>query len=306
VFLERVFQKLLLNFTWWVNRKDAEGSNVFEGGFLGLDNIGVFDRSAPLPTGGFLQQSDGTSWMGMYCLNLLAIAMELARENPAYEDVASKFWEHFLYIGHAMGHQGKNRNMDLWDDEDGFFYDCLRLSDGGRIPLKIRSMVGLVPLFAVETLEPELLARLPDFTRRLEWFIEHREDLTDNVACMQTPGHGERGRPEVVHSSHCCSRIAGAVWPAWNCSATARHRPSGNSVNATRSTTADMNPRRGFSLTKNGRNPQKRSPASLEIIAASPPRTRTITTEFRKSQQTVRRELAEIRQHLMAHGLLRR
>jgi hypothetical protein len=198
VFLERVFQKLLLNFTWWVNRKDAEGSNVFEGGFLGLDNIGVFDRSAPLPTGGFLEQSDGTSWMAMYALNLLAIAMELARENPAYEDVASKFWEHFLYIGHAMGHQGKDRNQDLWDDEDGFFYDCLRLADGRRMPLKVRSMVGLVPLFAVETLEPELLERLPGFTRRLEWFIEHREDLTDNVACMRTPGRGERRLLSVV------------------------------------------------------------------------------------------------------------
>jgi hypothetical protein len=198
VFLERVFQKLLLNFTWWVNRKDAEGSNVFEGGFLGLDNIGVFDRSAPLPTGGFLEQSDGTSWMAMYSLNLLAIAMELARENPAYEDVASKFWEHFLYIGHAMGHQGKNRNQDLWDDEDGFFYDCLRLTGGRRVPLKVRSIVGLVPLFAVETLEPDLLERQPGFKGRLEWFIEHRDDLIDNVACMRTPGVGERRLLSVV------------------------------------------------------------------------------------------------------------
>jgi hypothetical protein len=191
-FLERVFQKLLLNFTWWVNRKDAEGSNVFEGGFLGLDNIGVFDRSAPLPTGGHLEQSDGTSWMAMYSLNLLAIAMELARENPAYEDVASKFWEHFLYIAHAMGHQGKHQHADLWDEEDGFFYDCLRMTDGSRRPLKIRSMVGLVPLFAVETLEPEVLERLPGFKRRLEWFIQQRPDLTDSVACMRTPGRGER------------------------------------------------------------------------------------------------------------------
>ncbi len=197
-FLERVFQKLLLNFTWWVNRKDAEGSNVFEGGFLGLDNIGVFDRSAPLPTGGHIEQSDGTSWMAMYSLNLLAIAMELARENPAYEDVASKFWEHFLYIGHAIGHQGKNKNLDLWDDEDGFFYDTLHLPDGTRFPLKVRSMVGLIPLFAVETLEPELLARLPGFKRRLDWFIEHRSDLTDNVACMRTPGRGERRLLSVV------------------------------------------------------------------------------------------------------------
>jgi hypothetical protein len=197
-FLERVFQKLLLNFTWWVNRKDTEGSNVFEGGFLGLDNIGVFDRSKPLPTGGFLEQSDGTSYMGMYSLNLLAIAMELARENPAYEDVASKFWEHFLYIGHAMGHQGKDQNLDLWDDRDGFFYDCLRLDDGSRFALKVRSMVGLIPLFAVETLEPELLARLPDFKRRLDWFIEHRPDLTDSVACMRTRGRGERRLLSVV------------------------------------------------------------------------------------------------------------
>jgi hypothetical protein len=198
VFLERVFQKLLLNFTWWVNRKDVDGSNIFEGGFLGLDNIGVFDRSEPLPTGGTLQQSDATSWMAMYSLNLLAIAMELARHNPAYEDVASKFWEHFLYIGHAIGHQGADQNLDLWDEEDGFFYDCLRHPDGSRFSLKVRSMVGLIPLFAVETIEPELLARLPDFKRRLDWFVAHRSDLTDSVACMQTPGRGERRLLSVV------------------------------------------------------------------------------------------------------------
>jgi hypothetical protein len=198
LFLERVFQKLLLNFTWWVNRKDAEGRNIFQGGFLGLDNIGVFDRSAPLPTGGYLEQSDCTSWMGMYSLNLLAMAMELADGDPAYEDVASKFWEHFLSIGHAMGHLGKGKNLDLWDDEDGFFYDVLKMSDGRRFPLKIRSIVGLIPLFAVETLEPDDLARLPEFARRLEWFIEHRSDLTDSVACMKTPGHGERRLLSVV------------------------------------------------------------------------------------------------------------
>jgi len=198
VFLERVFQKLLLNFTWWVNRKDARGANVFEGGFLGLDNIGVFDRSAPLPTGGFLEQSDGTSWMAMYSLNLLAMAMELARENPAYEDVASKFWEHFIYIAHAMGHQGKETQLDLWDDADGFFYDNLNLPDGTRHPLKIRSMVGLIPLFAVETLEPDMIERLDGFRRRLDWFVEHRPDLTDNVACMKTPGHCERRLLSVV------------------------------------------------------------------------------------------------------------
>jgi hypothetical protein len=189
-FLERVFQKLLLNFTWWVNRKDASGSNVFEGGFLGLDNIGVFDRSRPLPTGGTLQQSDATSWMAMYSLNLLAMAMELAHDDPVYEDLASKFWEHFLYIAHAIGHQ--DDGLDLWDEQDGFFYDSLKRDDGTRFPLKVRSMVGLIPLFAVETLEPDMLARLPGFKRRLEWFIDHRPDLTDHVACMRTPGNEER------------------------------------------------------------------------------------------------------------------
>jgi Glycosyl hydrolase family 63 C-terminal domain len=190
-FLQRVFHKLLLNFTWWVNRKDAEGMNIFQGGFLGLDNIGVFDRSAPLPTGGYIEQSDATSWMAMYTLNLLAIALELAKEDPSYEDVASKFWEHFIYIAHAMSHRGHN-SMGLWNEEDGFFYDVLRLPDGQHLPMKIRSMVGLIPLFAVETLEPELLNRLPGFKRRLEWFIENRPDLTGNIACMRTPGRGER------------------------------------------------------------------------------------------------------------------
>jgi hypothetical protein len=198
VFLERVFQKLLLNFTWWVNRKDTSGNNVFEGGFLGLDNIGVFDRSAPLPTGGHLEQSDGTSWMAMYCLNLLAIATELAEGNPAYEDVASKFWEHFLHIAYAMGHQGKDKNLDLWHEGDGFFYDTLTLPDDTRMPLRIRSMVGLIPLFAVETLEPDVLERLPDFARRLQWFIDNRPDLAPNVACMRTPGLGERRLLSVV------------------------------------------------------------------------------------------------------------
>ena len=190
-FLKRVFHKLMLNFTWWVNRKDAEGMNIFQGGFLGLDNIGVFDRSAPLPTGGYIEQSDGTSWMAMYTLNMLAIAMELAKEESCYEDVASKFWEHFVYIAHAMGHRGHD-SMGLWDEEDGFFYDVLRLPDGSKFPIKIRSMVGLIPLFAVETLEPELLNRLPAFKRRLEWFIDNRPDLTHNLACMRTPGKGAR------------------------------------------------------------------------------------------------------------------
>ncbi|MGD0569150.1 MAG: glucosidase [Candidatus Sulfotelmatobacter sp.] len=190
-FLVRVFHKLLLNFTWWVNRKDAEGMNIFQGGFLGLDNIGVFNRSDPLPTGGHIEQSDGTSWMAMYTLNLLAIAMELAMQDPAYEDVASKFWEHFIYIAYAMNHLGQD-DMGLWDEKDGFFYDGLKFPDGGHFPVKIRSMVGLIPLFAVETLEPELLHRLPGFKRRMEWFIENRPDLTQNVASMRTSGMGER------------------------------------------------------------------------------------------------------------------
>jgi Glycosyl hydrolase family 63 C-terminal domain len=190
-FLQRVFHKLMLNFTWWVNRKDAEGMNIFQGGFLGLDNIGVFDRSAPLPTGGYMEQSDGTSWMAMYTLNLLAIALELATEDPSYEDVASKFWEHFIYIAHAMSHRGDD-SMGLWNEEDGFFYDVLKLPDGAQFPIKIRSMVGLIPLFAVETLEPEVLDRLPDFKRRLEWFIDNRPDLTRSLACMATEGLGER------------------------------------------------------------------------------------------------------------------
>jgi hypothetical protein len=197
-FLARIFHKLLLNFTWWVNRKDAEGMNVFQGGFLGLDNIGVFDRSAPLPTGGHLEQSDGTSWMAMYTLNLLAIATELARHDSSYEDVASKFWEHFLYIAHAMSNRGDD-GLSLWNDEDGFFYDVLHLPDGERRPLKVRSMVGLIPLFAVETLEPDLLARLTGFRRRLEWFIDNRQDLVANVACMRTRGRGERRLLSVVN-----------------------------------------------------------------------------------------------------------
>jgi len=197
VFLKRVFKKLLLNFTWWVNRKDADGMNIFQGGFLGLDNIGVFDRSAPLPTGGHIAQSDGTSWMAMYALNLLAIAMEIAKEDPSYEDVASKFWEHFLYIAHAMNNRGDDE-IRLWDDQDGFFYDVLHLPEGKPFPMKVRSMVGLIPLFAVETLEPELLDRLPDFKRRMEWFIQNRSDLTANVACMRTPGNAERRLLSIV------------------------------------------------------------------------------------------------------------
>ena len=185
VFLERVFQKLLLNFTWWVNRKDEEGRNVFQGGFLGLDNIGVFDRSAPLPTGGHIEQSDGTSWMGMYCLNMLAIALELSKENPTYEDVASKFFEHFVYIARALNDLG-GEGIELWDKVDGFYYDVLHLPDGRHFPMRVRSMVGLIPLFAVETLEPETLDRLPGFKRRLQWFLDNRPDFRQHVETVST------------------------------------------------------------------------------------------------------------------------
>ena len=185
-FLERVFQKLLLNFTWWVNRKDPEGKNVFQGGFLGLDNIGVFDRSAPLPMGGHLEQSDATAWVGMFCLNMLAIALELAEDNPAYEDMASKFLEHFVYIAHAMGDMG-GAGIELWNEEDGFFYDVLHMPDGSVTPLKVRSLVGLVPLFAVQVLEPEGTDRLPQFQRRMRWFLRNRADLQDHLARERRP-----------------------------------------------------------------------------------------------------------------------
>ncbi len=190
-FLERVFHKLMLNFTWWVNRKDAEGKNIFQGGFLGLDNIGVFDRSAPLPTGGHINQADGTSWMAMYSLNLMRIALELALKNPAYEDIASKFFEHFLHIAESMTNIA-GEGVGLWDAEDKFYYDVLKMPDGEVHPLRVRSMVGLIPLFAVETLEPEMLERLPGFRRRMEWFLKYRPDLADLVSRWHEPGRGER------------------------------------------------------------------------------------------------------------------
>jgi hypothetical protein len=192
-FLERVFHKLLLNFTWWVNRKDAQGRNVFQGGFLGLDNIGVFDRSSPLPTGGYINQADGTAWMAMYSLNLMRIALALALHNRAYEDIATKFFEHFLEIAKAMTRVGGDgRGVGLWDEQDEFYYDQMHLPDGRAVTLRVRSMVGLIPLFAVETLEPELLSRLPEFRNRLEWFLGHRPDLASLVSRWQESGRGER------------------------------------------------------------------------------------------------------------------
>jgi mannosylglycerate hydrolase MGH1-like protein len=190
LFLERVFQKLLLNFTWWVNRKDLEGHNLFSGGFLGLDNIGVFDRSKPLPTGGHLEQADGTAWMAFYCATMLSMALELASEDPAYEDVASKFFEHFVAIADAMNHLG---GSGLWEDGDGFYYDQLHI-DGRQTPLKVRSLVGVIPLFACEILEDDIVNRLPGFKKRMDWFLTNRSDLADQISYMcpfPDAAHGE-------------------------------------------------------------------------------------------------------------------
>jgi hypothetical protein len=197
-FLERVFHKLLMNFTWWVNRKDSEGANIFEGGFLGLDNIGIFDRSAPLPSGWTLEQSDGSAWMGAYCLNMLKIALQLAFLNPCYEDIASKFFEHFLYISDAINH---HEGSGLWDEDDGFYYDRLQVADGQHILLRIRSLVGLVPLFASDTLEQQTIDRHPGFKKRMQWFIDNRKDLTEGLASMTEGGMEERRLLSVVNRS---------------------------------------------------------------------------------------------------------
>jgi hypothetical protein len=190
-FLERCFHKLMLNFTWWVNRKDVHGRHLFSGGFLGLDNIGIFDRSKPLPGGHVLEQADGTAWMAFYCSTMLAIALELAVHNPAYEDIASKFFEHFVAIVDAINTLG---GTGLWDEQDGFYYDAMRDEHDCTTPLRVRSLVGLVPLFAVEVFEHDLLDRLPGFTKRMNWFLEHRKDLARNIAYMECGGHVGRHR----------------------------------------------------------------------------------------------------------------
>jgi hypothetical protein len=189
LFLERVFQKLLLNFTWWVNRKDLTGKNLFSGGFLGLDNIGVFDRSRPLPTGGSLQQADGTAWMAFYCTTMLAMALELAQDRPAYEDMASKFFEHFIAITDSMNTLG---GTGLWDEQDGFYYDVLKLDGGASVPLRVRSMVGLIPLFAVEVLDARRNEHLTGFFKRTRWFLENRPELAAQIAYMKSVGTGAR------------------------------------------------------------------------------------------------------------------
>ncbi|MDE1169897.1 MAG: glucosidase [Verrucomicrobium sp.] len=190
-FLETVFHKLLLNFNWWVNRKDSEGRNIFQGGFLGLDNIGVFDRSKPLPGGGTLEQSDGTSWMGLFAMNMTKIAIELARENPVYQNIATKFFEHFLGIAEALNRlSGQGRG--LWDEADQFFYDVLSMPDGRAQTLRVRSLVGLIPLLAVETVEEERLEEFPEFHRRMDWYLTHRPDLTGLISHWQEPGQKSR------------------------------------------------------------------------------------------------------------------
>jgi hypothetical protein len=186
-FLARVFQKCVLNFTWWVNRKDVDGRNLFGGGFLGLDNIGVFDRSRPLPNGGHMEQADGTAWMAFYCGTLLSMALELARKDPSFEDMASKFFEHYIAIADAMNTLG---GTGLWSEEDGFYYDHLR-ADGRQVPLQIRSLVGLMPLIAVEVLEQDTLDRLPAFSKRMQWFLDNRRDLVPQMAYMH-PRAGRR------------------------------------------------------------------------------------------------------------------
>jgi hypothetical protein len=191
VFLSRVFQKLLINFTWWVNRKDAEGNNLFSGGFLGLDNVGIFDRSKALPTGGTLAQADGTAWMAFYCSTMLSMALELSRDNPATEDIASKFFEHFVAISDAMNSFG---GFGLWHEDDGFYYDQVHV-DGNVTALRIRSIVGVIPLFAVTVLEQELIDRLPGFRKRMDWFLENRGDLAGQIAYMsEGPGNGHGRR----------------------------------------------------------------------------------------------------------------
>ena len=194
-FLERVFHKLMLNFTWWVNRKDIAGRNIFEGGFLGLDNIGVFDRSRPVPTGGYVSQADGTAWMAMYSLNLMRIALELATEDAVYEDIASKFFEHFLYIAYAMTDMGDSDGdapIGLWDEQDQFYYDILNAPDGSRLPMRVRSLVGLIPLFAVEVLDSDMYNRFPGFAARARWMLMHRPDLAGLVSRWGEPGKDGR------------------------------------------------------------------------------------------------------------------
>jgi Mannosylglycerate hydrolase MGH1-like glycoside hydrolase domain len=202
-FLERVFHKLLLNFTWWVNRKDYDGHNLFAGGFLGLDNIGVFDRSQPLPTGGHLEQADGTAWMAFYCATMLSMALELAAGDPVYEDVASKFFEHFIAIADAMNTLG---GTGLWDELDGFYYDQLHVGDS-MMPLRLRSLVGVIPLFACENLDDQTIRRLPNFSKRLHWFLDNRPDLARQISYMKSEGTESSRRLLAIPSRERLERV---------------------------------------------------------------------------------------------------
>jgi hypothetical protein len=211
-FLERVFQKLLINFTWWVNRKDAEGNNIFEGGFLGLDNISVFDRTSGLPGGGYLEQADGTSWMAMYCLNLLGIALELAKKDPVYEDVATKFFEHFVYIGSAINHDGR-MSKGLWNDEDGYYYDVLRLPDGQQYPIRAQTISGLIPIFAAAVADREAIASFGDFSKRLRWFAKYRPELLRGLGDMTQRGVEDRLRLAIVDTERLTRILAPVLNP---------------------------------------------------------------------------------------------
>jgi hypothetical protein len=209
-FLERCFHKLLLNFTWWVNKVDRLGNNIFEGGFLGLDNITVLDRSTRCSDGAVIEQSDGTGWMGMFCLNMMRIALELARENPVYEGLATKFFQHYVYVAAAMKHMG-NRDYALWDDKEGFFYDVLRRPDGSFQKFRVRSLVGLVPLFAVERLERAWIGPFADFRRRLDWFLTNRRDLVEGVVHTMERG-GEVTHVLTIVNESQLERILRCVW----------------------------------------------------------------------------------------------
>jgi hypothetical protein len=208
-FLERVFHKLLLNFTWWVNRKDAEGNNIFEGGFLGLDNVSAFDRTSGLPSGGQLEQADGTSWMAMYCLNMLGIALELAKEDEVYEDIATKFFEHFVYIGAAVNKMGGQQD-GLWDEKDGYYYDALKMPDGRIFRIDVQSIAGLIPIFAIGVGDQRGVEAFRDFDKRLRWFTMYRPDLLAGTADMTHKGVEGRVRLGIV-DSHKMRRILSKV-----------------------------------------------------------------------------------------------
>ena len=210
-FLEKCFHKLLINFAWWVNKVDAEGNNVFEGGFLGLDNITVFDRSKELPDDAVLEQSDATGWMGMFCLNLMRIALELAKENPVYEGLASKYFQHYIYIGSAMKSMGQN-DYNLWDEEDGFFYDILRYPDGSSQKLKVRSLVGLIPLFAIERLEEDWIKPFKEFSENVNWFVENRQDIVQHSITQVKDPDGNDIKVLTVVSQDQLEKILRRVW----------------------------------------------------------------------------------------------